>query len=226
MKVSRTLLALALAAPALAACDSSTEPGNAQATVRFVNATNDVAGLNFNVNGQSSTQGVTFGSMSQCVTTAAGSATFGAARVGATTNLGAGVSHTLQAGGRYTVVATGTAAAPQYLVLHDAAATPGSGRAGLRVVNAATGAAASDVHVTAPNAALGTASATNIGFNAGTTFLDVPAGQAQIRLTNAGTQTAWYTGQAFNLTAGQTSTVIISRDAAGTLRAQTIQPCP
>jgi hypothetical protein len=225
MKSTRALLAAALLCPALIACDDKDTTGTTQqAQVRFVNATN-VAGLNFTANGAAGAQNVVFGTPSACQAVNAGTANFGATVAGGTTAFGGTATQTLTGGGRYTVVALGTAAAPQYVVLNDAATTPTAGRARLRVINAVPG-STSDIHVTAPNATLGTASGTSIGFGAGTTFLDVPAGETQIRFTAPGTQTVSYGGTPFTVTAGQTRTVIIAPDATpNTFRTVTVQPC-
>jgi hypothetical protein len=227
MKFSRTVLAVALACPALMACDSSetTGPTN-QATVRFVNASS-VAGLNFTANGVAGGQNVAFNAPSQCFGVNAGSATFGATVAGGTTAFGTNATQTLATGGRYTVVATGSATAPQYMVMSDAAAAPVAGRARLRVVNAVPGTTASDIFVTAPDAAAGTPGAANVSYGAASTFLDVPAGQTQIRFANTGTQTFTYTGTPFNVTAGETTTVIVAPGTTpGTFRTVLVAPCP
>lgn len=229
MKYTRALAA-GLIAFTLAACDDKDEGptgvGN-RATVRFVNATSDVAALNFTVNGaaQTGAQNLVFGAQSTCVDINTGATTFGGTVVGGTA-FGSTFSQALATGGEYTVVATGTATNPTYLFLNNQATAPVVGRARLRIVNAVPGVTASDIFVTAPNAALGTATASNIGFNVGTTFLDVPAGQTQIRFTNTGTQTVSYTSAPFTVAAGSTQTIGIAPGAtAGTFRTFVIEPC-
>jgi hypothetical protein len=224
------ILAAGLVAFTLAACDGKDDDPTGvddRATVRFMNATSDVAGLNFTVNGtaQTGAQNLVFGAQSTCVDLSTGSTAFGATAIGGAA-FGSTFSQTLATGGEYTVLATGTATNPTYLFLNNQAAAPVVGRARLRIINAVPGVTASDIFVTAPNAALGTAAASNIGFNVGTTFLDVPAGQTQIRFTNTGTQTVSYTSAPFTVAAGSTQTIgIAPGTTAGTFRTFVIEPC-
>lgn len=219
------LVALAL----LAGCGEPTDPlfsSTSQARVRFVNATSETAALNFAVNGQPAAQSIAFGAPSPCQPLSAGAAAFTASTVGSTAAFGAGLNQTLPASGRFAVIATGSASDPQFLFLDNAVTPAVAGRARVRIINAVPGFTPVDVFITAPNAALGTALASNVGFNAATTFLDVPAGQSQIRFTAAGTQTVTFQGAPFNLTSGETTTVVVAPGVTpGTFRVFAVQPC-
>lgn len=211
----------------LPACGEPTAPifgTTTQARVRFVNATTDVNALNFNVNGQAAVQSVPFGTPTGCQSFNAGPLAVTATQAGA--SFGGTFNQTLAPNGRFTVVATGSAADPQFLLLNDVTAAPPAGTARVRVINAVPGTTASDVFVTAPDVSLGLPTATNVRFNSATGFVDVPAGQTQIRFTNAGTQTVSFTGTPFNLNAGQTTTVIVAPGTTfGTFRTFNVLPC-
>lgn len=212
-----------------AACGEPVAPifsSTTQARVRFANATSDVVSLNFTVNNQAGPQSVPFGALSSCQTFSAGALTVAATPAGSTSSFGASLSQTLAAGGRHAVVATGSALEPQFLFLTDATSTPAAGRARLRIVNAVADTTGADIFVTAPAAALGTATAPGVLFNTATSFLDLAAGQTQIRFTTAGTQTVTFTGAPFSLNAGETVTVVVAPGTApDTFRSFTLRPC-
>jgi hypothetical protein len=83
------------------------------------------------------------------------------------------------------------------------------------VVNLAAGAGSYDVYVTAPGAALGTASATGISFGTASGLISVTPGSQLIRLTNAGTQTVVFAIGGTTFTAGQNQVLVIAPPAAG-----------
>jgi hypothetical protein len=227
MKYAAKLPVLVAAAAALAACDTK-DPIGVQPTsqVQFINATADVAALNFAVNGAAAAENVAFGVPTVCRVMDPGAVAFSALDATTMTGWGAPLDQPLAANGRFTVVATGTANDPHWLFLNDATTAPATGHARLRIVNAVPGATASDIFVTAPGVDLGTATATNIEFNTATTFVDVPAGATQIRFTGTGTQDVFFTGGPLNLTAGQTTTLIVAPGTtAGTYRTVAVQPC-
>jgi hypothetical protein len=211
---------------ALAACDDSSTGIGSRATVRFVNASNsslDVATGNVVATGNGA---IAFGGSSTCIATVALAPDLEIRQAG-TTNVVAGLSPTFAPGGTYTVVAyPGFGGATQFAIF-SGTFTPATGQAGLRVIHAAPGAGAFDVYVTAPGAALGTATATNVAFGTATSFVSVPAGTELIRLTNAGTQTVAINTGNQTLTAGQSYILVIAPPAPGTtaLRSFLVSSC-
>jgi hypothetical protein len=222
--------ALALTALLVGACESKNDPmgPNSQAQVQFANVSN-LPGLNFTAGGQAMAQNVGFGTpTTQCVRLNSGNTAFGATATGTNTAFGANINQNLTAGGRYTVLAAGTAAAPRYIFLDDATTAAPSGQGRLRIVHAAPGlTTGQDVHVTAVGAPLGTATASNTMYGGTTSWVNVPTGQTQIRLTATGTQNVGWTSETFNVTAGENRTIVIAPGTtAGTYRIVNLQACP
>jgi hypothetical protein len=77
------------------------------------------------------------------------------------------------------------------------------------------------VYVTAPGAALGTTSATGIGFGTTSGLINVAAGTQQIRFTTTGTQTVAINAGSLTFTAGQNAVLVIAPPAPGTTALRT-----
>ena len=201
----------------LAACgddDDSTGIGG-NATVRFANATNtsqDIATGGTVAAGNSS---VAFSASSGCASLNALQPDFEVRPAGTANSLSSSFTPTFIAGNNYVVIAyPGFSGATQYATIGTSLA-PASGQAGLRVVNLAAGSGAFDVYVSPSGAALGTASATGIGFGVTSGLINVTPGSQLIRLTNTGTQTVTIAaGNTY--TAGQTSVLVVAPPAPGT----------
>jgi hypothetical protein len=116
----------------------------------------------------------------------------------------------------YTVIASGLLAAIEPIVLEDDNSAPAAGNARVRAVHAAASAPAVDVYVTAPGADLASANPVlaNLGFGDVADYLDVPAGDYQVRLTLAGSKTVAIDGGTLGLSSGQVRTAI-AVDAPG-----------
>jgi hypothetical protein len=227
--MSRSIMAsLALCALVfVGACDDDDPTGTTDnATVRFVNLTG--TNLNFRVDGTSPAgfSNVAFGGTATCTTVEADDPDISFTTVAGTAV--PGFTTTLTAGGNYTIIAyPGAGGTTQFLTVPNTF-TPTSGQAGLRVVNLASGTGPFDVYVTAPGAALGTASTTGVSFgNATSSFFSVPSGSRQIRITNAGSQTVTLDAGNLNFTAGQNAILFVAPPATGstTLRTQLITGC-
>ena len=225
-------LAAALLVPtlALAACDDDgdiTGIGTANnATVSFVNATS--TSLDIAVNGAVSTGNgaLGYGTTSTCMQVDATNSGLAVRQTG-TSNALPGFTPAFQAGGNYTVIAyPGTGGAGQFAIVSNAY-TPATGQGGLRVFNAGAPGSNYDVYVTAPNAALGTPQANNIGVGTGSSYFSVNTGTAQqIRITNAGSQTVVLDVGSQSFTAGKNATLVIAPPAGGTApRAFVVSGC-
>jgi len=195
----------------LGACDtSSTTTGTSnQATVRFVNAMTGSSTLSLSSNSTAGT-GVAYQAFGACQTVPTGSVNFAIGQTGSSTALVTIPATTVSAGGRYTVIATGSVSASTYLLLNDAFTTPASGRARLRVINAVGLTTPFDVYVGTPGSSLGTANQTNVAFNTSQSFLDVPSGATQVWITTPGTQTVLGTTGSFTLSRSTPQTVVVT----------------
>jgi len=206
-------MAVAASCVALAGCDN-TDNGTGfsdQATVRFVNALSGTTSgsLGLTANGSAQGSGVAYQSYGACQHLTPASTTFAFGE--SSTALATIPAQTLEAGTRYTVVATGTATTPTYLFLNDTYTTPAAGRARLRIINAAD-ATPLDVYVSAPGASLGTANLTSVPFDnsdATAAFIDVPDGSTQVRVTEHGSLVVLGSTSAFTLNSGDVATVVV-----------------
>jgi hypothetical protein len=228
-RITAAILAFATAA-ALSACssddDNPTGTTNNNTTVRFFNATTSSLNLDIAQNGTVGTgnSNIAFGSASSCTKVNGANPQLAVRAAGSTTSL-TGFSPAFTAGATYTVLVTGTQAAPVFTTLDDAFTAPSAGNAGVRVVNATTSATTGggswDIFVN-PGTTLGAPNATAIGRNGASTYLTVPAGQANtIRLTNAGQTTKLQDISVPSLTAGTVTTIVVTDAAAGGTQLQT-----
>jgi hypothetical protein len=229
-----TALLAAITVVAVAACsdddDNPTGTGTANTTVRFVNATTGGTALDFAQNGTVSTGNgnVAFGSSSSCMRVNNANPQLSVRTTGSTTSL-TGFNPTFAANGTYTVLVTGTTAAPVYTTLDDQFTTPTAGNAAVRIINATSsatpGAGNWDIYVN-PTATLGTANATAVGRNLASSYLTVPAGQTNtIRLTNAGSTATLQNITVPSITAGNVTSIVVTDAATGSTTLQTF-PLP
>ena len=233
MKLHRfsTALLAAVTVAAIAACsddddDNPVGTGNDNTTVRFVNAMTGGTALDI---AQNSTVGsgngnIAFGSASSCTRVNNANPQLAVRTAGSTTSL-TGFTPSFAANGTYTVLVTGTTAAPVFTTFNDQFTAPGAGNAAVRIINATTnattGAGNWDIYVN-PATPLGTPNATAIGRNLASTYLTVPAGQAnKIRLTNTGQTTTLLDINVPSLTAGNVTSVVVTDAAAGSTTLQT-----
>lgn len=191
-----------------------TNTATTNATVRLINATSGA--LNFLENGTAVTGGnaIAYGASSSCVSVPVSNPGLTVTQSGSTTAL-AGFTPTLTAGTSTSFIAYNNATAGVSFATLGNAFTPASGQSGLRVFNATTGTTGFDVFVTALNAVLGTATATNVLAGASSAFVSVPAGSQQIRIATTGGTTIALDLGAQTLTAGQNYTVVIAPPATG-----------
>jgi hypothetical protein len=186
------------------------------ATVRLVNATGTA--LNFLQSGAAMSGGsnIAFGTSSSCASVNATNPTLSVTQGTSTTAL-TGFSPTLTAGTSYNIVAYPTATGGVQFATLINTFTPTTGQAGLRVFNASGLTAASDVFVTASGAALTTPTISSTASGNSSTFVSVPAGSSQIRLTAAGTTTTLLDLGSQTFTAGQNATLVIAPPLAGSV---------
>jgi hypothetical protein len=197
------------------------------ANVRLANATNTALDLLQGTTALAGSSNIASLASSACSSVSATTPNLGVVNTGTTTLL-PGLTTTFTAGNSYVIVAWPNASnVTQFSVLNNTF-TPTSGQTGLRVFNATTGATGYDVYVTAPSAALGSATFTNALSGAATAFVSVPAGASEIRVFGTGTTTPVVVDlSSLNLAAGQNATLIIAPPAPNTttLRAFVVPAC-
>lgn len=213
---STAIALLSLAAVIACRDDDTIVSPSGTATARVANATNtpiDVASNAIIATGDAS---LGFGASSGCLTTDVFEPTITVSPTG-TTNIFAAFPPNLRVGQSYVIVNFPTfAGAPEFAAINTTVLPP-TGQAGLRVFDAAAGSGAYDVYVTAPAAALGTASATGVSFRTVSGLIPVAAGTPLlIRLTNAGSQTVAINAGNQTFTAGQNAVLVIAPPAPGT----------
>jgi uncharacterized protein DUF4397 len=212
------LLSLLLAATALsAACsddDDNTGP-EGEARVRVVHASPDAPNVDVLLDDAKVLSDVPYLASSSYLETSAGDHNLKVNAAGtATTAIDADV--TLADGTDYTVIASGLVAEITPIVLVDDNSTPAAGNARVRAIHGAPSAPAVDIYVTAPGADLEAAVPvlTGVAFGDVADYLEVPAGDYQVRVTPAGTKTVAIDSGALTLESGQVRTAI-AVDATG-----------
>ena len=234
-RLTSAILALASAA-VLVACsdddDDSTGPGNTDnTTVRFFNATGGGLSLDIAENGTVGTgnANIAFGAASSCTGVNAANPQLTVRAAGSTTSL-TGFTPSFAANKSYTVLVGGTQASPTFTTFDDAFTSPGTSAA-VRIINATTSATTGtgnwDIYLN-PGTTLGTPNVSAVGRNTASTYITVPAGQANtLRLTNQGQTTTVQNLTVPTLTAGSVSTIVVTDAATGTntLRTFTLSPC-
>ena len=212
------LLSLLLAATALsAACsddDDNTGP-EGEARVRVVHASPDAPSVDVLLDDAEVLSDVPYLASSAYLATSAGDHNLKVNAAGtATTAIDADV--TLADGTDYTVIASDLVAAITPIVLADDNTAPAAGNARVRAIHGAPSAPAVDIYVTAPGVDLGAATPvlTGVAFGDVADYLEVPAGEYQVRVAPAGTKTVAIDSGALTLESGQVRTAI-AVDAPG-----------
>lgn len=110
----------------------------------------------------------------------------------------------------YTIIATNLLASIEPLVLVDDLTDPAGGDIKLRLVHAAPNVGQVDIYITAPGAdlAAATPTLTAVSFKTASAYLEVPAGDYQVRITPTGTKTVAIDTGTLTLAAGQVRTGI------------------
>ncbi len=212
------LLTLMLAATAVtAACsddDNNTEP-ETQSRVRVVHASPDAPNVDVLLDNSEVLSDVPYLASSAYLETSAGDHNLKVNAAGtSTTAIDADV--TLADGTDYTVIASDLVAQIAPIVLQDDNTAPAAGNARVRAIHGAPSAPAVDIYVTAPGADLATATPvlTGVEFGDVADYLEVPAGEYQVRVSPAGTKLVVIDSGPLTLESGQVRTAI-AVDAAG-----------
>jgi hypothetical protein len=212
------LLTLLLAATALtAACDDdddNTGP-EGEARIRVVHASPDAPEVDVLLDDTEVLSDVPYLVASGYLETSAGDHNLKVNAAGTTTTV-IDADATLADGTDYTVIASGLVAEIEPIILVDDNSAPEAGNVRVRAIHGAPRAPAVVVYVTAPDADLDAATPvlTNVAFGDVAPYLEVPAGDYQVRVTPAGTKIVVIDSGALTLASGQVRTAI-AVDAPG-----------
>ena len=237
------LASLAALSIVLVGCDDDDDdlPGvepTQTALVRVVNASTSTPTADLFVGSQTTAAGTgvaTGTAGASCFTVPAGSQTLSFRQGGGTSAIATATPFTFVAGQRYTVILTGSgtaAGARNAVVLSDNAVTaPAAGQNAVRFFNATS--AGTDVYVTAPGAAVGSASQSGLASGTATTggtggFTSYPVGSTLVRTFAAGGATSGTPTVNFTIPAlagNRIATVVLTGGAAGS-QAFVVTPCP
>jgi hypothetical protein len=185
--------------------------------VRLANATDGALNLLQNGTALQGASNISFGASSACNSVNATTPALTVTQSSSSTPL-AGFSPTLSAGHPFTFVAFpgSTAGSVQFETIQQAFTTA-SGEAGLRAFNATALPTGFDVYVTAPGAALGTATISNVSAGtASASVVSVPAGPSQVRFTATGSTTVLLDFGTQTFSAGQNTMLIFAPPAVNT----------
>lgn len=197
------------------------------ANVRLANATNTALDLLQGTTALAGSSNIATLTSSACSSVNATTPNLNVVNTGTTTPL-TGLTTTFTAGNSYMIIAWPNATNVTQFTTLSNVFTPTSGQTGLRVFNATTGATGFDVYVTAPAAALGTATFSNALSGVASAFVSVPAGTSEIRVFTTATATPVVVDlTSVPLTAGANETLIIAPAAPNTtaLRAFVVPAC-
>jgi hypothetical protein len=233
MMMKKTILPFAFALAFVAVgCDDDDDdivnPPAGNATVRFVNATSDVAAFDVAAGSSVLASNVAARGTSSCVTVPVSTQSVALRQVGGTSNLGTFTfSPALGADKKLTLIALGTTTGLQFVQTADEFTPPGSNLARVRVINATTSTTPFDVFITAPNDPMETPDAAALAAKASTQFLEIPAGATVIRVANAGSTDVLIDTSTLNLAAGDVRTIVLLDDPNATtdFGFVTISPC-
>jgi hypothetical protein len=200
--------ALAATALLLGCSDDKTGPsGTAQ--VRVVHGSPDAPAVDVLVDNAVVLNNVAYQAASGYLAVPEGTRNFKVNAAGtATTVINANAAVT--ANEYYTIIATNLLASIEPLVLVDDLTDPAGGNVKVRLVHGAPNVGEVDIYVTAPGADINTATPalTAVPFKAASGYLEVPAGDYQVRITPTGTKTVAIDTGALTLAAGQIRTGI------------------
>jgi hypothetical protein len=175
---------------ALVACgdDDPSGPGPTQGRLRLVPGIAAMPLVDIIVDGQLKAEDVPFSKTSAAIALPVGAHQVKVVAPGTAPSAG-GTNVTVKANDTLTVVAVGTAAAPNVVVLGDTGAAPVAGKGKLRVRHLASGTPDIDVYRSQPDAPTFTKVMDPFPLDATSPFLESTPGNWSIRVTAKGTET-------------------------------------
>jgi hypothetical protein len=217
LKLTRFGVAALAATALLLGCSDDDKTGpNGTAQVRVVHGSPDAPAVDVLVDGKEVLSDVTYQQSSPYLSVPAGTRNIRVNAANSSTmviNANAAVTKDYA----YTVIATNLLAAIEPLVLEDDLTAPAAGNIKLRLVHGAPNVGEVDIYITAPGANLNTKTPdlTAVPFKGQSGYLEVPAGNYQVRITPTGTKTVAIDTGALTLAAGQIRTAIAVEAVGG-----------
>lgn len=203
----------------IAGCNLDTSTGTTglagpQGLIQFINAAPRYSTVNLNVDNTSAVTGEPYGAGSQVYVKALSNPRQFTVRSGSDTTAVASGQLLVADRSTYTVILTQHAVGGNLLILPDTVSAPPANQVGIRIVNGSPSVGAVDLYVTTTDSTLATPTATHVGFESGSVYVNVPAGTVRVRITTAGTTTVLLDIDAGTLTPGQVRTILLV-DASG-----------
>ena len=187
------------------------------ASLQVVHASVDAPDVNVNANGSAAVTALSFAQASEVLSLAPATYSVAVDAIlpdDTTATVIGPVDLTLAEAMRYTVFAVGKVADQtlEPIVVTGTTADVSAGKIRLQVVHAAAGAPEVDIHVTAPDAELGSPLAT-LMFKDSTEYVEVDPGQYQVRIALPGTDTVVFDSGSLDLSTAGTDLVVAAIDS-------------
>lgn len=222
MRMTRMSFALLALVATVGACgdDDDGDDGNGPngtAQARVVHASADAPNIDVLLEDSLVITDLAFGSASDYGELVSGSRNIKARATGGVDNI-INRDITLRADSSHTVLLANDADDIETIVLVDNRTPPTAGNIKLRVVHAAPAAGDVDVYVTAPEADISAIEPTlsDVEFRDDSGYLEVPAGEYQVRVTIAGEKTVILDGGSLTLASGDIRTAVaLEADGGG-----------
>jgi hypothetical protein len=222
MRMMRKSLALLAMVAAVGACsdDDNGDNGNGPSGtsfVRVVHASADAPNVDILLEDSSIATNVAFGSSTDYVAVPSGNRNLKIRATGGVDNI-LNDDFTLRADSSYTILVGNDAGDIETLKLVDDRDAPGAANIKLRLVHGAPSAGDVDVYVTAPGADITSIEPTlsSAAFGEASGYLELPAGDYQIRVTPVDSKTVVLDGGTLSLAAGEIQTVVaLEADGGG-----------
>lgn len=212
------LMTVVLASFAVVGCDSDDDDDNSlmDAKIRVLHASPDAPAVDVLVDGNIVLSDVPYKAASGYLNLTAGQHNIKVNAAGTDTTV-IEVDSMFESDKKYTVIASDYLSNISPLLVTDNTAAPGSGNVKVRVVHGNPAAAAVDVYVTAPDADLTGVepTLTNVPFQAISDFLEIPAGDYQIRVTLTGNMNVIYDSGTLALGSGGELTIVAVKAIMG-----------
>lgn len=216
MRTTRTLALAAIALSALTACDDDPVSPVNEGRIRAVHAITNVANIDVLFGTASYKTNMAYKAHDGYKTAATGATAVKFRKNGVATDL-LSANTTVANAADYTVIALGTEAAPQSMVLTDDNSAPAAGKTKFRVAHAAAALGAFDVYILVDATTIGDATPDKANLTAKTAsaYIAKDPGTYTVIFTDAGTKTAVLTLQNVQVAAGNIRTVVAVEKAGG-----------
>ncbi len=216
MRITRSLALAAIALFALTACDDDPVSPATEGRIRAVHAITNVANMDVLLGTASYKTNMAYKAHDGYKTTATGTTAVKFRKNGVATDL-LSVNATVANAADYTIIALGTEAAPQSMVLTDDNSAPAAGKTKFRVAHAAATLGAFDVYILVDATTIGNATPDKANLTAKTAsaYIAKDPGTYTVIFTDAGTKAPALIVQNVQVAAGNIRTVLAVEKAGG-----------